>query len=144
MGGTYTSADDPGELSQYGCGAGDQGTWTASPSAGVVSLTINTVPSLNIDGGVTAVVPAPSTVQFYAYANGSISQDVTQEVTWTSSNPAVATITTGGSSGNGILSAKAGGGTTYVTATITSSATGALVTSNTVTVTASPNCCSSP
>lgn len=130
MGGTYTSA------ATSGCGSGDQGTWTASPSAGVVSLSINTVPML-ASGTITAIVPAPSTMQFYAYANGSISQDVTQAVIWNSSNTAVGTISTGGSSGNGLLSVTAGG-TTNVTATITNTAAGALVTSNTVLVQASP------
>ncbi|MGO9646591.1 MAG: hypothetical protein ACLPOO_00925 [Terriglobales bacterium] len=126
MGGTYTSA------ATSGCGSGDQGTWTASPSAGVVSLSINTVPVL-ASGPITATVPSPSTTQFYAFANGSISQDETQVVTWNSSNTAVGTISTGGSSGNGLLSVTAGG-TTNVTATITNAATGALVTSNTVLV----------
>jgi hypothetical protein len=70
----------------------------------------------------------PNTLQFYAYANMSASQDVTTAVTWTSSTPSVGTIGSGGSSA-GLLSVTTMG-TTTVTATITNSTTNQVITSN--------------
>src|SRR5208337_468944 len=72
------------------------------------------------------------TLQFYAYANMSSSQDITNAVTWTTSNPSVATISNGLSSGNGLVTSQ-NTGTTVITASSTTS-TGT-VTSNAITVT---------
>jgi Bacterial Ig-like domain (group 2) len=126
LAGTYTSPSG-----EFACLVSDSGTWSTS-ALSVTSLSINTVPELP-SGPITINT---TFAQFWAYANGFVGYDVTQAVTWTSSNPAVATITTGGSSGNGILTALAAG-TTTVTATFTNAATGAVAASNTVTVNSS-------
>jgi uncharacterized protein YjdB len=82
----------------------------------------------------TATIPAaPATLQFYAYANGDASNDLTQSVSWTSSNPSVATISNGLSSGNGLATGVAAG-TTNITATTTNSA-GQVVNSQTIVLT---------
>jgi hypothetical protein len=126
LAGTYTSPSG-----EFACLVSDSGTWSTSALT-VTSLSINAVPELS--SGPIAI--NTTFAQFWAYANGFVGYDVTQAVTWTSSNPAVATITTGGSSGNGVLTALAAG-TTSVTAAFTNIGTGALVTSNTVTVNSS-------
>ncbi|MGA3054348.1 MAG: hypothetical protein ABSD63_09080 [Candidatus Korobacteraceae bacterium] len=74
----------------------------------------------------------PSTLQFYAYANGSANQDITNAVTWSSSNKNVATISTNLSSGSGVATSVAVG-TTVITATSTGSI--GTVTSNAITLT---------
>ena len=73
-------------------------------------------------------------MQFYAYANGDASNDVTQAVTWISSNPNVATISSGLPSGNGLATTVAAG-TTNITATITDSATAQVVKSQAIVLT---------
>ena len=73
-------------------------------------------------------------LQFYAYANLSSSQDVTNAVTWKSSNTNVATISTGLTSGNGLATSVAKG-TTNITATITNTTNNTLITSNTIVLT---------
>jgi trimeric autotransporter adhesin len=82
----------------------------------------------------TATIPAgAATLQFYAYANGDASNDLTQSVTWASSNSRVATISNGLSSGNGLATIVAAG-TTQITATTTNSA-GQVVHSQTIALT---------
>ena len=76
---------------------------------------------------------APATLQFFAYANGDASSDVTQAVTWTSSNPKVATIRSGASRDNGLATGVAAG-TTNITASATNSA-GQVVNSQTIVLT---------
>ena len=83
---------------------------------------------------VTATAPkAPAGLQFYAYGNGDASNDLTQTVTWTSSNPRVATISSGQPSGNGVATSLAAG-TTNITASTTNSA-GQVVNSQTIVLT---------
>lgn len=74
----------------------------------------------------------PSTLQFYAYANGSANQDITNAVTWKSSNTSTATISTGLSSGSGVATSVATG-----TTVITAQSAGSIgtVTSNPITLT---------
>jgi uncharacterized protein YjdB len=82
---------------------------------------INTTQGSTLSQNTAALPSAPATLQFYAYANGDASNDLTQTVTWTSSNPAVATISSGLSAGNGLATGVAAG-TTNITATTTNSA----------------------
>ena len=65
------------------------------------------------------VAGAAATLQFYAYANGDSSNDLTQAVNWTSSNDKVATISSGPAGG---LATSVAAGTTNITATTTDSA----------------------
>ena len=81
----------------------------------------------------TAAIPAAATLQFYAYANGDASNDVTQSVNWTSSNPAVAVISSGLSTGNGQATGLAAG-STNITAQVTNGA-GHVVSSQTIVLT---------
>lgn len=82
----------------------------------------------------TATLPAaPASMQFYAYGNGDATNDLTDSVTWTSSNPAVAAISTGLGSGNGLATALAPG-STNITATTTNSA-GQPISSQTIVLT---------
>lgn len=124
------------------------GTATITASAqgvtgtATVNVTVSNITSLVITitpGSTQAITTATingttGTLQFYAYANGSASNDVTQAVTWNSSNTGVATIASGGPSGNGLASAVAAG-TTNITATTTNTSTGALVSSQTIVLT---------
>jgi uncharacterized protein YjdB len=83
---------------------------------------------------VTATISAaPAALQFYAYGNGDPSNDATQAVTWSSSNQSVATITSGLSSGNGVVTTEAAG-TTNITASTTNSS-GQVVNSQTIVLT---------
>jgi hypothetical protein len=84
---------------------------------------INSTKGSAADQTTATVSAAPATLQFYAYANGTASDDsdMTQGVTWTSSDPNVATITSGLPSGNGLVTAVAAG-TTNIAATIKNSA----------------------
>lgn len=100
----------------------------------ITSLVINTTPGSTVKQTIATINGTNGTLQFYAYANGSAQNDVTQSVTWTSSNTSVATIVSGASSGNGVASAVAGG-TTNITATITNTTTGQLVSSQTIALT---------
>jgi Bacterial Ig-like domain (group 2) len=98
----------------------------------LTSIVITTTQgSTNPPSGVT-ITGVPATLQFYAYANGSASQDITNAVTWSSSNTGVATISTGLSSGSGLATSVATG-----TTVITASSVGSLgtVTSNRITLT---------
>jgi uncharacterized protein YjdB len=94
---------------------------------------INTTQGSTLSQSAAAIPAAPATLQFYAYANGDASNDLTQSVIWASSNPAVATISNGLSSGNGLATIVAAG-TTNITANTTNSA-GQVVKSQTIALT---------
>jgi uncharacterized protein YjdB len=91
---------------------------------------INTTQGSTLSQNTATIPAAPAALQFYAYANGDASNDLTESVTWASSNPAVATISNGLSSGNGLATIVAAG-TTNITATTTNSA-GQVVHSQTI------------
>ena len=106
-------------------------TINVNVTAGDVSrAVINTAQGSTLSQSTATIPAAPAALQFYAYANGDASNDVTQSVTWTSSNPSVATISNGLSSGNGLATSVAAG-TTNITATTTNSA-GQVVHSQTI------------
>src|SRR5271157_641024 len=84
---------------------------------------------------------APNTLQFYAYANGNSSQDITQAVTWKSSDVTKATISSGLSSGGNGLVTSVAAGNTVITASTPASTCGTSTngaTSNSITVTVTP------
>ena len=124
------------------------GTATITASAqgvtgtATVNVTVSNITSLVITPNQGSTQPITTatingttgSLQFYAYANGSASNDVTQAVTWTSSNTSVATIASGGTSGNGLATAVAAG-TTNITASTTNTTTGQQVTSQTIVLT---------
>jgi hypothetical protein len=109
------------------------GTVSVSPQ-NVTTLSITTTQGSTTPQNTATISGVPGTLQFFAYANMSASQDVTTAVNWTSSNTTVATIGSGASGSAGLLSATTAG-TTTVTATITNTTTGQLVTSNSCVVT---------
>ena len=114
---------------------GVSGTATVTVTlANITSLVITTTQGSTQNQTTATINGTTGSLQFYAYANGSASNDVTQSVTWTSSNTSVATISSGGSSGNGFATAVAAG-TTNITATITNTTTGQLVSSQTIVLT---------
>jgi uncharacterized protein YjdB len=107
---------------------------------GSVTVTIQNLTTISITTTQGSTVPQstasmsgiPSTLQFYAYANGSANEDITNAVTWKSSDTSVATISTGLGSGSGVAtSVKVG--TTVITATSVGSI--GTVTSNPITLT---------
>ena len=103
---------------------GITGTGTVNVTlSNITSLVINTTQGSTNRQTVATINGTNGTLQFYAYANGSAQNDVTQSVTWTSSNTSVATIVSGATSGNGLATAIAAG-TTNITATITNTTTG--------------------
>ena len=113
-------------------------TLTATVNVNVTASDVNRAVINTTQGSTlsqdTATIPsAPATLQFYAYANGDASNDLTQSVTWTSSNPAAATISNGLPGGNGLAIGVAAG-TTNITATTTNGA-GQVVNSQTVVLT---------
>lgn len=113
-------------------------TLTATVNVNVTSTDVNRAVISTTQGSTlsqnTATMPAvPASLQFYAYANGDASNDLTQSVTWTSSNPTVATISNGLSSGNGLASSLSAG-TTNITAT-TKNGAGQVVNSQTIVLT---------
>lgn len=112
-------------------GASATATITVSPS-NVTSIVITTTQGSTSPQSTATISGAPITLQFYAYANGLSSNDVTNAVTWTSSNTSVATISTGLSSGSGMATSVAAG-TTNITASIAT--TSGTVTSNTIVLT---------
>ena len=120
------------------CSGNSTETLTATVNVNVTASDVNRT-VINTTQGSTlsqnaATIPAvPAILQFYAYANGDASNDLTQSVTWTSSNPKVATISDGLSSGNGLATGVAAG-TTNITATTTNSA-GQVVNSQTIVLT---------
>jgi len=95
---------------------------------------INTTQGSPVVQNTATISGAPATQQFYAYANGDATNDLTQTATWTSSNPGVATISSGLPGGNG-LAISVAAGTTNITATTTNSATGQVVSSQTIVLT---------
>jgi trimeric autotransporter adhesin len=114
---------------------GITGTGTVNVTlSNITSLVINTTQGSTQRQTIATINGVPNTLPFYAYANGSAQNDVTQSVTWTSSNTQVASISSGSSSGNGVATAVAAG-TTNITATITNTTTGQLVSSQTIALT---------
>jgi trimeric autotransporter adhesin len=116
----------------------DQGvTATASVTVtpmNVTSISITTTQGSTNPQSSATISGAPATLQFYAYANGNNIEDLTNAVTWSSSNTSVATISSGLTSGNGLATSVAAG-TTNITATITNTSSGTLITSNTIVLT---------
>ena len=100
----------------------------------VTSLVITTTQGSTNPQSTATISGVPNTLQFFAYANQSTIDDVTNAVTWTSSNTSVATISSGLSSGNGLATSVATGNTN-ITATITNSTTHQIITSNTIVLT---------
>jgi uncharacterized protein YjdB len=103
------------------CSGNSTETLTATVNVNVTASDVNRTVINTTQGSTlsqnTATIPAvPAILQFYAYANGDASNDLTQSATWTSSNPTVATI-----SANGLATSVAAG-TTNITATTTDSA----------------------
>jgi uncharacterized protein YjdB len=110
-------------------------TVNVSVMATPVNNALITTTQGNIESQTTATISAaPETLQFFAYGNGDTSNDITQAVTWTSSNPKVARITSGASGGNGLASALTEG-TTNITATVTNGSNGLVVSSQTIVLT---------
>ncbi len=113
---------------------GVTGTATVTVTiSNVTSLVITTTKGSTQPITIATISGVPGTLQFYAYANGSASNDVTSSVTWNSSNQQVASIGSGSSSA-GLVTATATG-TTNITATITNTTTGQQVSSQTVVLT---------
>jgi len=108
-------------------------TITVTPT-NITTVTITTTQGNPAPQYTATISGAPATLQFYAYGNNSAAQDLTQAVSWSSSNTSVATISTGLSSGNGLATSVAKG-TTNITATITNTTSGQLITSNTCVLT---------
>lgn len=112
-------------------GASSTATVTVSPS-NVTSIVITTTQGSTSPQSTASISGAPATLQFYAYANGLSSDDLTNAATWISSSTSVATISTGLSSGSGLVTSVAPG-TTNITASIAT--TSGTVTSNTIVLT---------
>ena len=109
-------------------------TINVNVAAGPVNrAVINTTQGSTLSQSTATISAAPAALQFYAYGNGDASNDMTQTVTWSSSNPGVATITSGLLSGNGVVTSVAAG-TTNITASTTNS-TGQVVNSQTIVLT---------
>jgi uncharacterized protein YjdB len=113
-------------------------TLTATINVNVAASTVNravitTTQASTVSQSTATISGASAALQFYAYASGDASNDVTQTVTWTSSNPSVATISSGLPSGNGVVTSVAAG-TTNITASTTNS-TGQVVNSQTIVLT---------
>jgi trimeric autotransporter adhesin len=116
-------------------GVSATGTITVTPS-NVNSIQITTTQGSTQPQSTATIAGSPGvTKQFYAYANMSSSQDLTQAVTWSSSNTSVATISSGASGGGNGLASSVAPGTTNITATITNTTSGTVVTSNTIVLT---------
>src|ERR1022692_3758140 len=144
----WSSSDDTvATISNGGLVTGvSTGTATITATAqgisgtGTVTVTVQNLTSISITTTQGSTLPQstatmsgiPSTLQFYAYANGSANQDITNAVTWSSSNTSTATISTGLSSGSGVATSVATG-QTVITATSTGSI--GTVTSNQITLT---------
>ena len=114
---------------------GITGTATVNVTLGNITSLVITINQGSTQPITTATLSGiPNTLQFFAYANNSSSNDVTQSVTWSSSNTQVATISSGLSSGNGLATSVAAG-TTNITATTTNTTTGQRVSSQTIVLT---------
>jgi uncharacterized protein YjdB len=94
---------------------------------------INTTQGSTVSQNTATAAGPPASLQFYAYGNGDATNDLTEAVTWTSSNPSVATISNGLISGNGLATSMAPG-TTNITASTTNSS-GQVVNSQTIVLT---------
>jgi len=121
------------------CSSASTETLTSTVNVNVTASAVNrtvigTTQGSPISQSTATISGAPASLQFYAYANGDASNDLTQAVTWTSSNPSVATISSGRSSGNGLASSVAAG-TTNITATTSDTTTGHVVNSQTIVLT---------
>jgi len=114
---------------------GVSGTATVNVTiANITSLVITTNQGSTQPITTATISGVPNTLPFFAYANGSANNDVTNAVSWSSSNTNVATISTGLSSGSGVATSVATG-TTNITATTTNSSTGQQVSSQTIVLT---------
>lgn len=108
---------------------------TASVTVTVQNLTsivITTTQGSTNPPSTATISGVPATLQFYAYGNGLATQDITNAVTWRSSNTNVATISTGLSTGSGLATSVAAG-TTVITAQ--SAGSTGTVTSNSIVLT---------
>jgi Bacterial Ig-like domain (group 2) len=114
-------------------GVNTTSTVTVTPT-NITTLSITTTQGSTLPQTTATISGAPATLQFYAYGNGLSGNDLTDAVTWTSSNTSVATISSGLSSGNGLATSVAAG-TTNISATITNTSSGIRVTSNTIVLT---------
>jgi hypothetical protein len=121
--------------------ATDQGvTATASVTVtpmNVTSISITTTQGSTNPQSTATISGVPNTLQFYAYANGSSlpANDLTQAVTWSSSNTSVATISSGLSGGGNGLATSVATGTTNIIARIMNTTNGTTITSNTIALT---------
>ena len=120
------------------CTSASTETLTSTVNVNVMASNVNraiitTTPASTLFQSTATISGSPASLQFYAYANGDASNDVTQAVTWTSSNPGVATVSSGQPSGNGVVTS-VGAGTTNITANITNSS-GHVVSSQTIVLT---------
>ncbi len=106
---------------------------TVTPT-NISSISITTTQGSTNPQSTATISGAPATLQFYAYANGNNIEDLTNAVTWTSSNTSVATISSGLTSGNGLATSVAAG-STNITATITNTTNNTIITSNTIVLT---------
>ncbi len=120
------------------CSGNSTETLTATVNVNVTAndmnrAVINTTQGSTLSQSAATIPAAQASLQFYAYGNGDATNDLTEAVTWTSSNPKVATISNGLPSGNGLATSVAAG-STNITATTTNSA-GQVVNSQTVVLT---------
>ncbi len=121
---TVATISNGGLVTGVGTGTATM-TATAEGVSGTASITVTlqnltsiviTVTQGSTNPPQTATISGvPATLQFYAYGNGLATQDITNAVTWTSSNTSVATISSGLSSGSGLATSVAPG-TTNITA----------------------------
>lgn len=133
---TLVSIGPPIQLQQV-CGGAPTVTGTVTVSVTATSMhsaVITTTRESTVQQTTATISGAPQTLQFFAYGNGDASNDVTQAVTWTSSNPSVAKISSGLPSGNGLATSVAAG-TTNITATTTNTNSGQVVNSQTIVLT---------
>jgi hypothetical protein len=113
---------------------GVTGTATVNVTlSNITSLVINTTQGSTTSQTTATIAGTPNTLQFFAYANGSATNDVTSAVSWTSSNTNVATIGSGSSSAG--LATSVAAGTTNISASTTNSTTGQVVNSQTIVLT---------
>lgn len=106
---------------------------TVTPT-NVTTLSITTTQGSTNQQSTATISGAPATLQFYAYGNNTSTNDLTQAVTWTSSNRQVATISSGLSTGNGLATSVAAG-VTNITATLLNTTTNTVISSNTIVLT---------
>ncbi len=98
----------------------------------LTSIVITTTQGSTNPPQTATISGVPATLQFYAYGNGLATQDITNAVTWTSSNTNVATISSGLSTGSGLATSVAAGTTTITAQSAGSTGT---VTSNSIVLT---------